>query len=171
MKRLEECNWKAFWLDAEILSVKATASSIDKGKLNGIKGQYPYITRTDCDNGYDCFVSFQDGYGYDEGNVITIGLDTQTVFYQPTTFYTGQNIQVLRNIQLNKYIAMFLIPLIKKQMKKFNWGGNGATLGRLKRLRIMLPVNSKDEPDYAFMEEYMREVEKRQKEKYKSYIQ
>ncbi|MCQ2262275.1 MAG: restriction endonuclease subunit S [Bacteroidales bacterium] len=171
MKELEECNWKSFWLDAEILSVKATASSIDKGKLNGIKGQYPYITRTDCDNGYDCFVSFQDGYGYDEGNVITIGLDTQTVFYQPTTFYTGQNIQVLRNIQLNKYIAMFLIPLIKKQMKKFNWGGNGATLGRLKRLRIMLPVNSKDEPDYAFMEEYMREVEKRQKEKYKAHIQ
>lgn len=32
-------------------------------------------------------------YKVDEGNVITIGLDTQTVFYQPASFYTGQNIQ------------------------------------------------------------------------------
>lgn len=40
----------------------------------------------------------------------------------------------------------------------------------MKRQYIMLPV-SEGKPDYAFMEEYMREVEKRQKEKYKAYIQ
>ena len=40
-------------------------------------------------------------YCMDNGNVITIGLDTQTVFYQPTSFYTGQNIQrPLQNLHL-----------------------------------------------------------------------
>ena len=43
-------------------------------------------------------------YQADEGNVITIGLDTQTVFYQENPFYTGQNIQILRNKQIYCFI-------------------------------------------------------------------
>ncbi len=46
-------------------------------------------------------------------------------------------------------------------MQKFNWGGNGATLTRLKRSRIMLPVNSKGEPDYKYMKDYMRYLEQK----------
>lgn len=37
-------------------------------------------------------------YKVDEGNVITIGLDTQTVFYQPTSFIQGR-IYKLSDIQ------------------------------------------------------------------------
>jgi hypothetical protein len=44
-------------------------------------------------------------------------------------------------------------------MTKFNWGGNGATLTRLKKTKILLPVNFKGDPDYAFMENYMRQKE------------
>ncbi len=47
-------------------------------------------------------------------------------------------------------------------MQKFNWGGNGATLGRLKRSKILLPVTPDGTPDYAFMENYMRAVEAQQ---------
>ena len=74
------------------------------------------------------------------GNVITIGLDTQTVFYQPHCFYTGQNIQVLINKNINLLTSFFLLPILKIQMDKFSWGGNGATLGRLNRTKAMLPV-------------------------------
>lgn len=112
-------------------------------------------------NGINQFVKDNQNPKYlmDEGNVITIGLDTQTVFYQPHKFFTGQNIQVLRHQKLNKHTALFLIPLIKVQMEKFNWGGNGATLGRLSRTKIMLPVNSKGEPDWVFMGQYSKNLE------------
>ena len=92
----------------------------------------------------------------DPGNVITIGLDTQTVFYQPRNFYTGQNIQILEQANLNCYNAMFIIPLIKQQMVKFNWGGNGATLGRLSRTKIALPVVPANKADWDFMSRYAR---------------
>lgn len=96
-----------------------------------------------------------------------MGLDTQTVFYQPKPFYTGQNIQVFENENLNKYSALFVIPLIKKQIQKFNWGGNGATLGRLKQTRLMLPVKN-GEPDYEYMEKYTKNSIAR---KYMHYLQ
>ena len=101
----------------------------------------------------------QTNYEMDEGNVITIGLDTQTAFYQSIPFYTGQNIQVLRHPSLNRYIASFLLIPIKKLMEKFNWGGNGATLTRLKRSKILLPANEDDTPNWHFMEQFMRDIE------------
>ena len=103
----------------------------------------------------------------DEGNVIIIGLDTQTAFYQPYQFYTGQNVQILSSQYLNKYNALFIIPLLKKQLQKLNWGGNGATLGRLERMKIMLPVNDAGNPDYEYMEQYIKNI---MIKKYKAYL-
>ena len=70
---------------------------------------------------------------------------------------------------LNKYNALFLIPLIKVQMEKFNWGGNGATLGRLAKTKIMSPVNVNDKPDYKYMEEYTKSLINKKLEDYKKY--
>ena len=54
---------------------------------------------------------------------------------------------------------MFIAPLLKIQMQKFNWGSNGATLSRLKALKIMLPVDENGDPDWEYMEKYMRRQE------------
>ena len=87
-------------------------------------------------------------------NTISIGLDTQTVFYQPTNYYTGQNIQVLSNTLLNREIALFLIPMIKIQLQNLSWGGSGATLSRLKAKRILLPITKDRTPNWNYMEQY-----------------
>lgn len=164
---LKNTNWKEFVFE-NIFSINSTNSGIDKNKLILNKGNIPYITRTDKNNGIDCFVGKQnDKYKIEKKNVITIGLDTQTVFYQEYEFYTGQNIQILKCDKLNKNNANFLIPLIKKQMEKFNWGGNGATLTRLKRSKILLPTNTNGEPDFTFMEAYIKLLKE---EKLKLYL-
>ena len=157
--------WKDFQF-SEIFSLKATKSSIDKKNLSGLAGQIPYITRTDRNNGIDSFVGIQPNFRADEPEVITIGLDTQTVFFQRYMFYTGQNIHVLTNENINLYVACYIIPLIKIQLQKFNWGGNGATLGRLKKLKLMLPTNSEGNPDFEYMEQYMRTAENQLLERY-----
>lgn len=163
-------SWKAIPL-TKIFNISATKSSIDRIKLTGESGEYPYLTRSDKDNGMDSFIGAQPEYERDEENVITIGLDTQTVFYQPYTFYTGQNIQILRlkNQRLNRYIALFFIPLIKMQLIKFNWGGNGATLGRLNNVSLMLPIDQNENPCYSYMETYMRKKEKKLVNRYINY--
>lgn len=162
--------WSEFVFE-DVFNINSTNSGIDKNKLKNKNGKIPYITRTDQNNAIDLFIGLQDEkYKINTGNVITIGLDTQTVFYQAHFFYTGQNIQILSNESLNFYNCQFLIPLIKIQMEKFNWGGNGATLTRLKRSKIMLPVNSNCAPAYGLMEKYIKAKILNKKNKLEKYI-
>ena len=157
--KLSNLTWKEFVFGEEF-SITATGSGIDKNKLITGEGDTPYITRTDCLNGIDGFIPEQASkYRMDEGNVITIGLDTQTVFYQPKAFYTGQNIQIIRHPQLDKYNAMFIIVAIQKLVERFSWGSYGATLTRLRKSRIYLPANKDGQPDFAFMSSFMQQVE------------
>lgn len=166
MLNLNDRKWLAFFI-SDIFSIESTSSGIDGNKLLNTEGDIPYLTRSDLNNGYKSFVCRQaDKYKKDKGNCITIGLDTQTAFYQPHSFYTGQNIQVLQNDKLNAYTAKFFIPLLHNAMVSLNWGGNGATLGRLKRKKIVVPVDCNGVPDYAFMEQYIKEEEFKSKQKY-----
>lgn len=118
----------------------------------------PYITRSDINNGMSRFVSVDNKlFGFDEGGCITIGLDTQTVFWQEHEFVTGQNIQVITGNNLYCFLGQFLVLIFKNQMiAKFNWGGNGATLGRMKFLELLLPTDNQGEPDYEYMEQYTK---------------
>ena len=167
---LNDRKWKEFFIagDKGLFDISSTASGIDKNKLNIEGGDIPYLTRSNETNGINLFISDkQDSkWRMDEKNVITIGLDTQTVFYQPYKFYTGQNIQVLRHQKINKDIAMFIISMLKVQMEKFNWGGNGATLGRLCRTKMMLPVDENGDPDWAFMEQYIQDINEEKRKHY-----
>jgi len=89
--KLTDREWKGFFIGGKegIFQIKATKSGIDKNKLKvSENGKTPYITRSDMDNGINLFVSDEQmpKYKKDDGNVITIGLDTQTVFYQKKQF-------------------------------------------------------------------------------------
>ncbi|MBR0290262.1 MAG: restriction endonuclease subunit S, partial [Selenomonadaceae bacterium] len=42
---------------------------------------------------------------------------------------------------------------------------------RIRRQKFMLPVNDKGEPDYNFMENYVRAVEEKQLQRYRDYVQ
>lgn len=123
-------------------TMKSSSAWCDKSKLSMEgNGLYPFVSRTRANNGVDGFCVGQ-GKEPELGNAVTIGLDTQTTTYQPVPFYTSQNIQVLRHGRLNEDTGAILAALIDQQMGKFGWGGNGATLGRLARTRIMVPVTT-----------------------------
>ena len=72
---LKDRDWGVFFLD-DLFDIYSTSSSIDRNKLNAKSGRFPYITRTDKNNGYDDFVQIQaEKYKIDKANVITVGLD------------------------------------------------------------------------------------------------
>lgn len=172
---LDNVEWGEFFIGGNtgLFDITSTSSGIDKNKLNQSEGNIPYITRSEENNGINLFVSDEQNSKYqkDTGGVITIGLDTQTVFYQPQEFYTGQNIQILKNEKLSKFSSLFIIPLLKIQMEKFNWGGNGATLTRLKRTRIVLPIDSNSNPNWKFMEDYIKQEMKKQSQRVITYYE
>lgn len=176
MKRLDEKEWKKFSVfdKDKILEIHATNSSIDGIRLiDGEDEIVPYITRTDNCNGIAHFVDINNyKYGCDDSGTITVGLDTQTAFYQPYKFITGQNIQIISRQNMSENLAHFFVSVLREQMRaKFNWGGNGATLGRMKKLDIILPINSDGNPDYKYMEAYTSNIRNELIERYKKYAE
>ena len=119
-------------------SMRASQSWYDKNKLRPGTGTYPYISRSAFKNGHESAIKRQDRPP-NPGNAITIGVDTQTVFYQPMSFYTSVKIQVLRHPKLSPINGPILVAILRQQMSKFQWG-NGASLDRLEATRIMVPV-------------------------------
>ncbi|MBS5853315.1 MAG: restriction endonuclease subunit S [Staphylococcus sp.] len=155
-------NWKALTL-SEIFSDDElySATTYDENKLNDNmfnNGYIPYVTRTSENNGIKTFLSSDRNYVLMEGNCITIGLDTQTVFYQENDFYSGQNIIILKPKIINKFIGIFMSSLLEKELKKFSWGSNGATLHRMKRLKLLLPIDDSGNLNYSYMESYIKNM-------------
>ena len=160
--------WECFRL-ADVFDIKPTADGIDKVRLAPGEGKYPYVTRSDMNNGVNMLVARQEGFRLNEGNCISVGSDTQTVFYQPTDFYTGNNVNILRHSRINAYTGKFLLPLLERTLSVFCWG-HAATLTRIKRSKIFLPVDDSGNPNWAFMEGYMRERERAMIERYISHV-
>ena len=137
----------------------SSKNSLDKNKIiNGENRPYNYITRTDINNGIHSKIAKQK-VELNEGNCLTIGLDTQTVFYQNEPFYTGQNIHILRIENANKYVYLFIASILKKKIKEmYSWGGNGATLGRLKQQELLLPIKPNGELDLEYIEQFIKSL-------------
>lgn len=125
-------------------SMKAAGKWFDlsKARTRGVSA-VPYVARSGGGNGIGAFLPHQGFDAPNAGNAITVGVSTSTVFYQPTSFYTSKEIQVLRHGELNALNAPILVSALRSQMHKFAWG-NGASLDRLKATRIMVPVTIED---------------------------
>ena len=134
-----------------------SAVCIDENKISKKlrNGDIPYVTRTAQNNGIKTFYKESEELTINHGNCLCIGLDTQTCFYQPRDFYCGQNILVIEKNGMDKYAWIFMAAIIQNAISKYSWGSTGATLGRLRRTKLMVPIkNSK--LDCEYMEKYIK---------------
>lgn len=145
-----------FFKLSDIFEIK-TSKCIHENNLKQGNGNIPYITRTGLNNGILKFVCEQGSEKLNSGNVITIGVDTQTVFYQKQDFYCGNKVLSLSSNFMNQYIGIFIIGILNKIIKKKYNYGYGATLTRISKVEIKLPSTPDGKPNWNFMESYIRE--------------
>lgn len=158
----EEINvnvWREFRfgdLFEEIYKAKAYV----KGELN-ISNTYigiPFVSRTDNNNGCDCFLDgTKEDFSYEKGNAMIIGDTTSTCYYQEEDFVCGDHIVVLRAKWMNKYTALFIKTLIEKERYKYNYG-RSFKMDLIKNTIIKLPVDEEGNPDWRFMEKYIKSL-------------
>ena len=83
-------------------------------------------------------------------------------FYQEEDFFASEKIVTIETIQypMNKYIAMFLIPILKLESEMYSYGGRKWTVEKqMKETLIMLPIDEKsNDPDYIFMEDFIKSL-------------
>jgi len=98
---------------------------------------------------------------YYKKQAITVGNGGNTgcgqTFFQSLPFNAKNTVNVLdlKSRVLNPYIALFLITLIRLEKYRFNFG-RGWSLERMKEDIIKLPAAPSGEPDFQFMEDYVK---------------
>lgn len=116
-----------------------------------------YVTRTDVNNGCKGYV-VNDGFeDVERGNAITIGDTTSTIFYQNKDFICGDHMVVLRSKFFNIYTGLFITALLNKERFRYNYG-RAFTMDIIAKTRIKLPVTPSGEPDWQFMEDYIKSL-------------
>lgn len=115
-----------------------------------------YITRTDQNNGISMFVQNDDYVGKEKAGAITIGDTTATAFYQTVDFITGPHIVVIRADWFNVYTALFIISLLNLEKYRYPVFGRAFTKDLVQETMLYLPVDKAGDPDFKFMEEYIK---------------
>ncbi|MGW9816689.1 restriction endonuclease subunit S [Staphylococcus cohnii] len=153
MMKLSDREWHSFLIN-DLFIVESGKDII----LDNNNGNLPYINSSGINNGITNYVRI--GKKIQE-NFISIAR-TGTVgstFYHDYTAVVSANIRTLRpkNFNFNKYLGMFFVGVIKFNVRdRFSYGNILGT-NRIKKLKLKLPVDYNNHPDYDFMEQYIKE--------------
>jgi hypothetical protein len=137
----------------------STGASVEKKYL--IDGNTPRITVTGINNGiygyFDCKIETNDYRKYE--NFISVSF-LGTMFYHPYKATLDMKVHCLKptNIVLNKYTGNYLITALKKSIQKSSYADQISSKS-LPHMDIILPIAEDGEPDYDYMENYMKQVE------------
>src|SRR5690554_2726735 len=151
---LSEVQWDEFFIEdiMEILSGK------DIYGTERIKGDIPYVSATSNNNGIGHFVGNENSTK--EAGCLSVNRNGSVgySFYHPYEALFSNDCRKLRLKKPNKYVGIFISQLITRQRGKYGYGYKMGT-ARLKRQKIMLPITDTNEPDYHFMENFMKQLE------------
>jgi hypothetical protein len=121
-------------------------------------------------NGFEDVVSNKD-YNKNQKDTIVFGAENAAFFYQPFEYITGNKMYYIKDKRLNRYTGLFISTLLNTSIKDCGFGyGKGLTGTRMKSRSIILPTDKQGNPDWAFMEKYMREIEAKLIRRYKNYL-
>ncbi len=139
-----------------------------------LPGDVPLVSAKNTNNGFKGFVEPRSDSNIFIGHCLTINNDGDggagIAYYQPAKMLLDTHVtDLIPNKSMKKETMLFIASCITVQRDKF---GHGYSLNnaRLSVFRVMLPIDNQGQPDYTFMEEYIREREKNLVQKYIKHI-
>ena len=118
-------------------------------------GSTSLISVTTINNGV---MNFTDLNPIFEKGCLTMGKVEGVTFFQPDPFCATSDVTVLRaKSDLNPFLGMFLITIMNLDNYRWNYGRQ-IRLNDSQKLKIKLPVTTAGEPDWRFMEDYIKSL-------------
>ena len=151
--------WKMFRI-GELFEINSYKKRFDANKVQIEEAGFPYVVRTALNNGIRGYIK-EDEEFLNEGNTISFGQDTATMFYQEKPYFTGDKIKIVKckDESFNKLNAQFFITAMGKAFSSFSWGSSSFSVEIIKNQNISLP-STQGIPLYAYMEVFIRAVQK-----------
>ena len=121
------------------------------------RGPFPNITASTLRNGSSGMFN----WSTESGGVLTVAavFGTGACFYQAKPFSTNGAVRkLIPKFAMKPHTSLFLTALINKESFKYNYG-RAFSQSRIKNTVISLPVKENGEPDWEFMENYIKTLE------------
>lgn len=155
MSKIDTTYWKEFRIDKLFDVTKGKRLT----KADMIEGKTNYIGATAFNNGITAKIG-NSGYLHPAGTITVCynGSIGQT-FYQDEPFWATDDVNVLYpKFPISKHIALFFCPIIYKVSLNYAYVDKW-TAEKMRSSKILLPATPAGEPDWHYMEMYMRGVE------------
>ena len=146
---LEVKKWKEFKIK-DIFKIIRGKRLVE---IDRIKGDMPYYSASDYDNGLTDKISNPLFVEKDALIYTTFG----RCFYVENEFTASDEISILKNKYLNIYNGLFIATIITQNKYKYSFGRK-AFENKFSDDIIKLPINEKDEVDFEFMENYIKSL-------------
>lgn len=167
MLNLNDREWKEFYL-------RDIFPEIQRGKrlktADHVAGNIPYVSSSSVNNGVDAFIGNACKIRkFNECLTLANSGSVGKAFYHNYEFIASDHVTALKSDKLSKYSYIFIATIVQRLEEKYSFNREINDM-RINKEKILLPVNDKNMPDYAFMEQYIKEREKQIIQKYISYI-
>lgn len=156
--------WKEFKI-GDLFDIHPTkAYKMNNSSLLAEDGINPVVVNSCYNNGIGGYTNYD---STEEGNMITFSDTTSadSIFYQKDNFVGYSHVQGMYPIgkyedKWNVYSYLFFITLFRKKAINLNYDYvNKFTRESARKIMIKLPVDNKDNPDWNYMERYMKNIE------------
>lgn len=143
------------------LFVMESISQIPQGWLpKFIDCGVTYISQKIGNNGFNGYIEPTTALKLNKGGVIVVGVDKiaeGVIYWQEEDFYANKMLK-LSSGHVNKNSALYVVSCIKKVCEPIYSYSNKINIDKLKNTKILLPITTTGEVDYAYMEDYISKI-------------
>ena len=164
-KKLDISNWKAFRVE-ELFEV-INGAGITKKEIYEHPGYLPAIQSGEEAFGIIGTIDYnycvEKRYKISKGPCLTVARSGSSGFvgYQPVQCVVGDSAKILEpKFEINRYRLLFIRALLMVNKPKYAYVDK-VTSTNYKQDTIFLPVNQDNTPDWQYMENFMKDVEKK----------
>lgn len=157
---MEEKEFKEFAVE-DLFIVEGT-KSLDARNLSFLDDGVNFVGRSNDNNGVQGKIALQDfvSNAADTLTATVVG-NYKYVKYQLEPYYCSQNINKLTpKFKINPLIGLYMRTHLQLFVSHFDGKQGGYKLRELQTHKLSLPVTPSGSPDFAFMETYIRAIEK-----------
>lgn len=153
------------WINCKISDLFEIQLSVGDNQANKLlDGKTPLVSAGTINNGICKFIDKPDIKSQlFNKNVITVDMFGK-VYFHNYNFYTVShgriNILVPKK-NINKYVGLFIARTIEKRFEGKYSFSRMCSMSRLSKEIICLPANSTGEPNWSFMEDYIKNMEQK----------
>ena len=119
----------------------------------------PYVVRSKFNNGIKYNVE-RPVENVNPAKVISFGAENATFFYQKSEWISGRDMYYIDTRDISEYACLFITSCLQPIAEKYSYN-YGMFPDLLKEENIKLPADENGNPNFAYMEKYMKAVEQR----------